>query len=173
MNTSETLQSNFPNKVVVFLDLDGPIIDLKTYKTNPIVSYYRTGGNSKAIENLVKLCDEFGLEIVTNSMHNYYQLGDDTLQDDLVSWGIPVDLFHSDWRTIFPKVNYKEIKSTVRGIGRLYAIEQWIKEHPGYNWICFDDRKFTEDPRLIHISRENGIDQGYYEQARKILKTLA
>lgn len=173
MNTSKNLQSNSQNKIVVFLDLDGPIIDIKTFKTNPIVSHYRRGGNPQAIEYLVKLCDEFGLEIVTNSMHNYHVLGTDSLMDDLVSWGVPSDLFHKDWRTIFPHVDYDKLQSNVRGIGRLHAIEKWIETHPGYNWICFDDRKFTDDPRLIHIERENGIDSGYYSQAREILKTLA
>lgn len=163
------MQSTLQTKRVVFLDIDGPIIDLKTYKSNPIVSYYRTGCNSQAIINLVKLCNEFDLKIVTNSMQNYYDLGNDSLQDDLVSWGIPLDLFHVEWRTIFPKVDYKKVNSNVRGAGRLYAIQQWLDSNPGYNWICFDDRKFTDDARLIHIQREDGIDSGYYDQAKEIL----
>lgn len=102
-------------------------------------------------------------------MHNYYDVGNDSLQDDLVYWGIPLDLFHFQWRTIFPDVDYKKINSKVRGIGRLYAIQQWLDVNTGHDWICFDDRKFTDDPRLIHIQRENGIDSGYYNQAKEIL----
>lgn len=102
-------------------------------------------------------------------MQNYYDLGNDSLQDDLVSWGIPTDLFHAEWRTIFPKVDYKKVNSNVRGAGRLYAIQQWLDSNPGYDWICFDDRKFTDDVRLIHIQREDGIDSGYYDRAKEIL----
>lgn len=158
--------------MVLFLDIDGPVIDLATYKATPYISHFRVSGNTTAIKNIVKLCVDFDLKIVTNSTHNYYDVYDADLRDDLVRWGIPESCFHNDWRTVFPEVDYKKIKSPVRGIGRLYAIHEWLAEHPGYDWICFDDRKFTDDNRLIHIKRLDGVDDVYYKQAAEVITAL-
>lgn len=156
----------------MFLDIDGPVIDLLTYKKTPYVSYLRIGGNQKAIKNITRLCVENDLKIVTNSMHNYYDIRRATLKEDLVSWGLPEHLFHDSWRTIFPDVDYTKVKSAIRGAGRMYAIEQWLSENPGYEWICFDDRKFTNDKRLIHIQSLHGVDETYCQQAVSVLKEI-
>lgn len=105
-------------------------------------------------------------------MHNYYDVGNTTLKEDLIRWGIPISMFHKNWRTIFPEVDYRKINSPIRGVGRLFAIEQWLKENPGYEWICFDDRKFTDDQRLIHIQRNQGVDAGYAKQAAGVLDEI-
>lgn len=167
------MQSDSAKKqIALFLDIDGPVIDLATYKKSPHISYFRVEGNKTAIANIVKLCNEYDLQIVTNSTHNYYDVYDADLKDDLVRWGIPEECFHTDWRSVFPNVNYKQLQSTVRGIGRLYAINEWLARHPGYDWICFDDRKFTDDKRLIHISRLDGVDDMYYKQAADVITAL-
>jgi hypothetical protein len=160
----ETSQSNSDNKqIALFLDIDGPVIDLATYNKSPHISYFRVEGNKRAIKNVTKLCVEFDLTIVTNSTHNYYNVYNADLRDDLVRWGIPENCFHDDWRSVFPNVDYKKIQSTVRGIGRLYAINEWL---------CFDDRKFTDDNRLIHITRLDGVDDLYYKQAADVIATM-
>ena len=158
--------------MVLFLDIDGPVIDLHTYNNNPEISHFRISGNQTAIANIVKLCTDYDLKIVTNSMHNYYNVYDSDLKEDLTHWGIPENLFHTEWRTVFPNVDYKKVKSQVRGIGRLYAINEWLSSHAGYDWICFDDRKFTDDPRLIHIQRNSGVDDGYHAQAVEVIKSI-
>lgn len=159
-------------RAALFLDIDGPVIDLMTFDSSPHVSYLRSGCNTNAVRNIVELCQEFGLKIVTNSMHNYYDIGDSSLKEDLITWGIPENLFHDEWRTIFPVVDYTRVNSPIRGAGRMYAIEQWLLANPGYEWICFDDRKFTDDPRLIHIDRDYGVDAGHLHQARSVLKEM-
>ena len=60
-------------------------------------------------------------------------------------------------------------KASAITVAKQLAIQQWLDSNPGYDWICFDDRKFTDDVRLIHIQREDGIDSGYYDQAKEIL----
>lgn len=105
-------------------------------------------------------------------MHNYYDLGVASLKDDLIRWGIPISMFHKNWRTIFPNVDYKTINSPIRGVGRLFAIEDWLKNNPGYEWICFDDRKFTDNIRLIHIQRDQGVDTSYVKQAAGVLTEI-
>lgn len=150
---------------IIFLDIDGPVIDLLTYKTNVPASIFRTGFNLESIRLLDQLCNVTGAKIVTNSMHNYYEVDNCSLKYDLISNGIDSEHFHKEWRTIYPKIDYKARPSSVRGIGRLYAIEDWIEKNGPCEWICFDDRKFTDDPRLIHITRWHGIDQKYYNEA--------
>lgn len=157
------------SKKIIFLDIDGPVIDLETYDSNIYKSIFRTGINPVAIEFLIKLCKEYDAQIVTNSMHNYHNINNYTLKDDLVYAGITDDFFHQDWRTIFPMIDYTNVKSSVRGIGRLIAIQEWLKRNGKHTWICFDDRKFTKDRRLIHIKRQNGIDFEYYSEARHLL----
>lgn len=166
------MQLNSHKPAVLFLDIDGPVIDLQMYQSKPYVSHFRTHCNIDAIKNIVELCHKFDLKIVTNSMHNYHDLGNVTLKDDLIRWGVPISMFHANWRTIFPQVDYQVINSPIRGVGRLFAIEQWLKDNPGYEWICFDDRKFTDDHRLIHIQRMNGVDDQYRQQAAGVLTEI-
>lgn len=163
-----------PNKpLILFLDLDGPVIDLHMYNTEPYQSYLRLGCNPYAVKNIVKLCKRHNLTIVTNSRHNYYEIAGRTLQHDLISWGVPANLFHDDWRTSLTEVPYRVSRTDAeRCADRMNAINQWISEHPQYDWICFDDRKFTDNHRLIHIQRSAGVDDMYYEQAESVIAQL-
>lgn len=151
---------------IIFLDIDGPIIptNVPVYE-----SFYRTTYLPESIEYLNLLCDATGAKVVTNSMHNYMDYYDYDLRDDLVMWGLDTKFFHKDWRTIFPMIDYKKIKSPVRGIGRLVAIEQWINYHGDTNWVCFDDRKFTDLENLIHIADGKGIKADHFNRALDIL----
>ncbi len=151
---------------IIFLDIDGPVIpvDVDMYD-----SVYRTMHDKASIAFLTALCEETGAKIVTNTFHNeiFYQDGD--LKDDLIKWGLKAEYFHEDWQTIFPNVNYKEINSPVRGAGRLHAIAQWLSSHAVDNWVCFDDRLFTDMPNLIHIRGGLGIRKEHYNKALEIL----
>lgn len=152
---------------IIFLDIDGPVIPINvpTYD-----SIFRLVHNYEAILRLNELCEQTNAKIVTNSMHNYNDYEDGTLKEDLVKWGIKEEYFHDDWRTIFPNIDYKQINSTVRGIGRLHAINVWLATHYYIdNWVCFDDRNFTDLPNLILIEDGLGIKQKHYDRALKQL----
>ena len=151
---------------IIFLDIDGPVIPVNAGMYN---SMYRTTHDRTAITLLIRLCEETGAKIVTNTFHNeiWYQDGD--LKSDLIKWGLKPEYFHEDWQTIFPNINYKQLNSPVRGIGRLHAINQWLVAHEVDKWVCFDDRLFTDLPNLIHIKGGMGIRQTHYEQALEIL----
>lgn len=150
---------------IVFLDIDGPVIDIDS----PVIaSELRLTHNPQSIEMLNELCWKTGAKIVTNSMHNYNVPYDSTLRDDLIKWGVDEDYIHDQWRTIFPHVDYSKVNSPVRGIGRLVAIETWLAENGNYDWICFDDRKFTDSHRLIHIEDGLGIREHHVEQALEV-----
>jgi hypothetical protein len=151
---------------IIFLDIDGPVIpiDVPLYE-----SVYRTTYNPDSIQYLNLLCEETGAKIVTNSFHNYQDFMDGTLKDDLVKWGLNSNFVHDSWRTIFPAIDYTVVNSNVRGIGRLIAIEKYIEDKKVDNWVCFDDRKFTEMPNLIHIEDGRGIKEHHFEKAIDLL----
>jgi len=139
---------------IIFLDIDGPIINVSSLV---MVSELRLACNKVSIQLLNDLCLESGAKIVTNSMHNYHLPYGKTLKEDLIHWGIDPTHFHNDWRTIFPNIDYTDVTSTVRGIGRLIAINQWIADNGECDWVCFDDRKFTESKRLVYIEDGEGL----------------
>lgn len=151
---------------VIFLDIDGPVIpiDVPVYE-----SVYRTTYSSNSIAYLNLLCEETGAKVVTNSMHNYEDWMGGDLRDDLVEWGLDEKFVHSNWRTIFPRIDYSKVNSPVRGIGRLVAIEDWIKNHGDTSWVCFDDRKFSDIANLIHIEDGLGIKEHHFDSALDIL----
>jgi hypothetical protein len=152
---------------IIFLDIDGPVIPTTVSIYN---SMFRLKHNSNAIIYLNKLCKKTGAKIVTNTMHNINDYVDGNIKDDLIKWGIKEEYFHESWKTIFPLINYKEINSKIRGIGRLHAIDLWLVEQKDIdNWVCFDDRYFTTLPNLIHIEDGLGIKKEHYDYALKFL----
>jgi hypothetical protein len=102
-------------------------------------------------------------------MHNYEDWMGGDLREDLVEWGLDEKFVHSNWRTIFPRIDYSKVNSSVRGIGRLVAIEDWIKIHGDTSWVCFDDRKFSDIANLIHIEDGLGIKEHHFDSALDIL----
>ena len=141
---------------IIFLDIDGPVINIDA---PVVVSELRLGCNKNSIQLLNDLCLEVGAKIVTNSMHNYHEPCGRTLKEDLIHWGLDENHFHDSWRTIFPDIDYTDVNSNVRGIGRLIAINQWIADNGPCDWVCFDDRKFTDSKQLVHIEYGDGIQE--------------
>ncbi len=66
-------------------------------------------------------------------------------------------------------IDYSKVNSPIRGIGRLVAIEDWIKHHGDTSWVCFDDRKFSDLANLIHIEDGLGIKEHHFDSALDIL----
>jgi len=149
---------------IVFLDIDGPVIPGRIYDT-PLCSDYRSRFAKDCIERLNLLCEKTGAQIVTNSMQNYLcPLGRD-LRTDLIKWGLNSIHFHTDWRTCFPRVDYRARPNPQRGWGRWLGILDWMEHNGEVDWICFDDRNWTADPRLILVDFETGITDFDLEQA--------
>jgi hypothetical protein len=152
---------------VIFLDIDGPVIPINVPSKT---SFFRTHFNQESIKWINKLCEKTGAKIVTNSMHNYIDFFDGDLKSDLVSFGITKEYFHENWRTVFPYIDYSQINSSVRGIGRLYAIYDWLSKNDADNWVCFDDRNFTNLPNLILINDGMGVKKEHYDAALQLLR---
>jgi len=158
---------------VIFLDCDGPVIPGKLYKTKreADLASVRLKFDSTAIDLLNQLCDETHSVIVTNSMQNYIDYDRHSLRDDLITAGLNSKHFHTVWRTDFPNVNYTADPSPIRGWGRWLGIKQWQQQNGEANWICFDDRIWTDDPRLIAVDFHHGITAELAAQGRAQLLT--
>lgn len=152
---------------IIFLDIDGPVIPgrLCTHNSMPEL---RLIFAKDSIQLLNELCDSTGARIVTNSMHNYLDIMNRSLKQDLITWGLEESNFHKDSRTCFPKVNYAANPSTVRGWGRWLGILDWQQRNGEADWICFDDRVFTTDPRLVEIEFEDGITNQSVQRAMSV-----
>jgi hypothetical protein len=145
---------------VVFLDIDGPIINTGCYSVDKQCSLQRSVMNQSAIGWVNKLCREINAYLVTNSTHSHYLVEDRTLKDDLIRFGADPSLFHDDWRTSYP--------DKLSGGSRLGCIGEWIDEHPGLNdWVAFDDMNFTDSRRLIVVDFDDGITYRHYSKALK------
>ena len=96
---------------VIFLDIDGPIINTPMYFLDPNCSVHRTQMNTQAIAYVVKLASFAGAKIVCNSTHNTHDIENPltgkltNVKEDLIYWGVPLNLFHDDWKTTYPYPN--------------------------------------------------------------------
>lgn len=147
---------------IIFLDIDGPVINTPCYWVDSRASTQRAIMNTQSIGILNQLCKIAGAKIVTNSTHNTWPVRETgrSLKQDLVKWGIPETNFHETWRTSYPWPKDR-IGATNRS-RRMWGIQEWIDEHGECDWICFDDEVFTDDPRLFVIDFDRGIDYDVY-----------
>jgi hypothetical protein len=152
---------------IVFLDIDGPVIPghLYTSAAKAGLAANREIFDSNAVERLNRLCSSTGAKVVTNSMQNYIDYADGDLKDDLVQAGLKVEYFHSVWRTAFPRVDYSVDPNPRRGWGRWLGIRKWMDENGEADWICFDDRHWSDDSRLILVDFHDGITEDNYQYA--------
>lgn len=141
-------------KRIIFLDIDGPVIPSGMFLVDKDASANRTFSLS-AIAVLRHILKVTGAKLVTNSSHNTYGRKGFSLQDDLLSAGIPHDVFHDTWRTEYPNDHEN---GGIRD--RMEAIDHWINQNDdghGVDWLAFDDYRFTMDPRLILIDFDVGL----------------
>lgn len=155
---------------IVFLDIDGPIINTPMFYLHPGASMQRTALNTQAIAYVARLCKIANALVVFNSTHNTHDVPDPmtgdmrTIRTDMIRWGLNPNFIHTDWCTDYPQ----------RYDGRLRPIQRWIDKQIAknpdvdYDWVCFDDEKFTDDKRLIVIDFDKGIDYTAYRKAAKV-----
>lgn len=154
---------------IIFLDIDGPIINTPCYYLDPMASMERSIMNTQALGYVARIARLADALIVTNSTHNTADCNGKDLKQDLVKWGIKEELFHMSWHTNypFPDVSIYDPNEVVLQHRRLLAINQWMKTNGQVDWICFDDCDFTTDPRLILVDFETGVDYSAYKAALK------
>jgi HAD domain in Swiss Army Knife RNA repair proteins len=145
---------------VVFLDIDGPIINAGCYGINKAASLSRRVMNTSAIGWVNILCEFSEAKLVTNSTHNR----DDAtmsvrdLKGDLINWGLKKEYFHEDWRTKYATTLFD----------RHVAIQHWLDKNGDHDWVCFDDYFFKDDPRLVLVDMNDGITYNDFKKAAEI-----
>ena len=162
---------------IVFLDIDGPIINLGCYGIDNGCSHARSVMNQSAIGFINLLCHKTNALVVTNSSHNPHSVNKFTtiegnrveiaptdLREDLIRHGLKPQYFHKEWRTAYP------LKLSGVNSHRLDAIDLWQVENGEADWIAFDDAIFTQDPRLLLVDFNEGITHALYIQALKMFK---
>ena len=145
---------------VIFLDIDGPIINAGCYGINKAASMSRRVMNTSAIGWVNMLCEFGAAKVVTNSTHNR----DDAtmsvrdLRGDLIHWGLKEEYFHQNWRTRY----------AIDVFDRYNAIWDWMDKNGDHDWVCFDDYFFKDDPRLVVVDMNDGITYNNFETAAKL-----
>ena len=151
---------------VCFLDIDGPIINAGCFGVHKDASESRSVMSTSAIGFLNLLCGETGAKIVTNSSHSYHDVAYRTLRDDLIRWNLKALHFHDNWRTTF---GLEEVGADER----MRAINTWLKNNGEHDWVCFDDVRFIDGGRLVHVSFDDGITHRDMVAAFEILTGVA
>lgn len=147
--------------MIIFLDIDGPVIPNTMFFFDGAASQNRTMSNA-AIGILNWICKKSGAKIVTNSTHNNYVTQDgENLRDALIRNGLEESHLHSSWHTVY----------NISSDSRMRSIEYWLmKNHmEDIKWICFDDMDFTKKHNLIKVDPDDGLQ---YHHAKLALTKL-
>jgi hypothetical protein len=161
------MEEGFQMQRIMFVDIDGPVINTPCYWVDGFASVQRTVLNTQSIGILNRLAALASARIVTNSTHNNYTVRETgrTLKDDLIKWGLKEEYIHENWCTTFPWPDLESdpLYPTHR---RLRGIMEWEQENGEADWIAFDDEPFLQgDGRLMLINFDYGIDYNIYLQA--------
>ena len=153
---------------IIFIDIDGPIINTPCYWVDGTASMRRSVLNTQSIGILNRLAHLADAKIVTNSTHNNFTVKETgrTLKTDLIKWGLKEEYIHENWRTTFPwpDLEADPLFPTHR---RLRGIMEWEAANGQADWICFDDEPFVTDDRLFVIDFDRGIDYDVYMKVCK------
>lgn len=167
-----------PIERILFVDVDGPLINTPCYYINHLASIEREVFNTQALGYLIELSKKADAKIVMNSTHNTFAVPRETadqkpydsdLRTDMVKWGVPEELFHKDWRTTYPWPPESKFSEASES-RRQRAINLWIEKNGIVDWIALDDEYFTEDPRLILVDFDRGIDYDIYRKVKEFWK---
>ena len=142
---------------IIFLDIDGPMIPLRSYIWDRNASWKQLL-DPMCVKVLRAVIDETGAKIVFNTTHNTMLEATNSspgLIARFVEHGFKDDL-HEDLRTIYPATDRKT------------SIMEWLHRHPTETWVAFDDAKIV-DERAFLTDATHGIGWNEYQHARKHL----
>jgi hypothetical protein len=146
---------------IIFCDIDGVLIPGSMFFVDANAAFKRVFSQS-AIAILINLAKRVDAKIVMNTSHNYMEsAGYPLLRDSLVDAGIPLELFHRNWRTTYGSTDWGS---------RYDAINEWIAGNLGNgeecDWVCFDDFIFTfSNERLVFTIYDTGLGVKEYFKA--------
>jgi hypothetical protein len=151
---------------LIFLDIDGPIINTPCFYIDPEASVSRTVMNTQAIGYVKRLVEKCGALVVLNTTHNVHDIEDPltakitNIKTDLIKWGMKDYEFHSDWQTEYPYPTNGKMSEHRRWT----AVKNWLAKNGDHNWIAFDDDLFHNQNQYL-IDFRLGIDYDAYKWA--------
>lgn len=144
---------------IIFLDIDGPIINTPCYYVDPECSINRSVMNTQAIGYVKEIVRKCGALVVLNTTHNVHDLEDPLtgkivdVKTDLIKWGMKEHEFHSDWKTEYPY----PLNGKMSEHRRWTSVKNWLEKNGDHDWIAFDDDLFHSQNQYL-IDFELGID---------------
>jgi hypothetical protein len=140
---------------LIFLDIDGPMIPSGMSLIHPHASWKRMLSPIcvAVLKEMLKKSDAY---LVTNSTHNVDLNGEPSIRDVLISYGIPDEAFHRNWKTDYPDVS------------RDVAVKKWLAENGEYDWIALDDARFMEDTRVVYVDFDTGLTPAHYNEVAEM-----
>ena len=144
---------------VIFLDIDGPIINTPCYYVDPECSINRSVMNTQAIGYVKEIVRKCGALVVLNTTHNVHDIEDPLtakivdVKTDLIKWGMKEHEFHSDWKTEYPYPKNGKMSEHRRWT----SVKNWLEKNGDHEWIAFDDDLFHSQNQYL-IDFELGID---------------
>lgn len=169
-STINNLTSIHAKPNLIFLDIDGPIINTPCYYIDPECSVKRTVMNTQAIGYVKELVRRGNALVVLNTTHNTHLIEDPltakmiNVKQDLIKWGMKEEEFHPEWKTEYP--NPKNCKLSENRRSR--AVKNWLEKNGDHEWIAFDDEFFHYDFQY-HIDFDKGIDYDAFLWGKKML----
>jgi HAD domain in Swiss Army Knife RNA repair proteins len=116
-----------PKQKIIFLDVDGPLINEPMFDIKHDCSIHRSMINTMAIGFLRRMMKITGAKIVMNTMHNGHIVWGNNVKQDLLKWGLREEDFMADWQTKFGVSLWK----------REEAIHEWlIRNGDEFDWIA-------------------------------------
>lgn len=137
---------------VIFLDIDGPMIPGTMFLIDRMCSFHRVFP-ATTISVINEVCKRTGAKVVLNTTHNRPFTDVPDITDAMVNHGFDRSHFHA-----FPKTSYPDIP-------RDLAVKEWLAKRGRFDWIAFDDVRFTDDERLIWIDPDCGLHLGHLNDA--------
>ena len=146
--------------MILFLDIDGPMIPARSFIFNHLASINQELDET-CVKILLKIIEENDIQIVLNTTHNLHlepdpSLGSPGLLNVFEEVGLAKYL-HPSISTDYPHI-----------YPRILAINKWLNDNPGHlnNWIAFDDAEIPHE-RAYLTSFDHGIGIGEFIHARK------
>lgn len=140
---------------IIFIDIDGPLLPGRAYILNynhderPLEEI-----SCQFIKEIINRCDAKLVACTTHSRNK------DALFKLLSSGGITKEMFHDDWKVMYPNNE---------NISRQDAVKIWLSNHPDVeNYVIIDDAPHA-DNNWIEVDREIGITINNYRKATKLL----
>lgn len=143
---------------IIFLDIDGPMIPVKSFylpnQTKPARIF-----DPGSVALLLALLKKSKAKLVISSIHRTH--GWENVKRTLQRNKIPLKYLHKDWHT------------TLDITSRSEEIQAWLDAHPNItNYVAIDDEKLDSSIKSTKCSSQDGFGMLNFIESKLILGTI-